>query len=268
MNKPSVLIAFLLVLAVLAVTAAPAQAITWGQPDTTHHNVGAIVVNQPNNILRELCSGTLIHPRVFLSAGHCTVNWQNAGPGTIWVNFDPYALNTATLRNVEKVIPHPEYTGQSADWHDVGLLILSEPVVGIEPVELAPLGYLDELQAAGLFGKGPEKAHFTVVGYGRPLTWQPPTKGERGYRQFAMPEYKALVKAQLITTQNMNAGDSGTCNGDSGGPIFWTRPDGSEVQVGITSWGDQMCVATGFYYRVDIPQTLEFIQQVIDSLED
>jgi secreted trypsin-like serine protease len=68
-------------------------------------------------------------------------------------------------------------------------------------------------------------------------------------------------------SQNQATGDGGTCYGDSGGPAFWTEEDGTEILVGITSWGDANCVATGFNYRVDITETLDFIESVIDSLE-
>ena len=68
-------------------------------------------------------------------------------------------------------------------------------------------------------------------------------------------------------SQNQAICDGGTCFGDSGGPAFWTEPGGSEILVGITSWGDANCVATGFNYRVDIPETLSFIDSVIADLE-
>ena len=69
-------------------------------------------------------------------------------------------------------------------------------------------------------------------------------------------------------SQNQATDDGGTCGGDSGGPAFWTDPDyGTEILVGITSWGDPYCVATGFNYRVDIPETLDFIDSVIDDLQ-
>ncbi len=54
---------------------------------------------------------------------------------------------------------------------------------------------------------------------------------------------------------------------DSGGPAFWIQPDGTRVFVGLTSWGDFKLVATSFYWRVDLPETLDFIQQVIQRLE-
>jgi secreted trypsin-like serine protease len=68
-------------------------------------------------------------------------------------------------------------------------------------------------------------------------------------------------------SQNQATGDEGTCYGDSGGPAFWTESAGTEILVGVTSWGDANCVATGFNYRVDIPETLSFINDVIADLE-
>ncbi len=85
-----------------------------------------------------------------------------------------------------------------------------------------------------------------------------------------MSEYRALLKAWLRMSQNQAAGDGGTCFGDSGGPAFWRDPDdpeAEEILVGITSWGDAPCVASGFNYRVDIPETLSFIDDVIRGLE-
>ena len=55
--------------------------------------------------------------------------------------------------------------------------------------------------------------------------------------------------------------------GDSGGPAFWEDEDGSLVIVGITSWGDAQCVVTGFDYRVDIPETLNFVNGLIAGLD-
>ncbi|MFN2289771.1 MAG: trypsin-like serine protease, partial [Anaerolineae bacterium] len=77
-----------------------------------------------------------------------------------------------------------------------------------------------------------------------------------------------LLKAWLRMSQNQATGDGGTCYGDSGGPAFWTDPDtGTEVLVGVTSWGDAPCVSSAFNYRVDIPETLDFIADVIAGLD-
>src|SRR5947209_19406573 len=54
------------------VLGSPASAITWGTIDTTHPNVGAILVVRSDGSVGEFCSGTLVSARVFLTAGHCT----------------------------------------------------------------------------------------------------------------------------------------------------------------------------------------------------
>ncbi len=145
-------------------------------------------------------------------------------------------------------------------------LILAEPVTGIEPANLPALGFLDQLQAQGKLNQGKTKAKFTLVGYGGTLDWPPPEITYEDMRQYSVSEYRALLKAWLRMSQNQATGDGGTCGGDSGGPAFWTEPDGTEILVGVTSWGDGSCVSAGFDYRVDIPDTLDFIAQVIAGL--
>lgn len=259
---------FLAVLVMLATTAIPVAAITWGQPDTEHTNVGAMVIDRPEYGLDQLCSGTLIHPRVFLTAGHCTAYLEVMGIETVWVNFDQYAFNGATLLNVEQVITHPDYWfGPYSNPHDVGVLILEEPVLNIAPAILPEEGFLDALKNEGLMRQGSNGAKFTLVGYGGTLAWPPPDITYDRQRQYSISEYQVLLKYWLRMSQNQATGDGGTCAGDSGGPAFWTEPDGTEILVGISSWGDTNCIATGFNYRVDTPDTLDFINRVISDID-
>jgi secreted trypsin-like serine protease len=43
---------------------------------------------------------------------------------------------------------------------------------------------------------------------------------------------------------NIAKGENGTCNGDSGGPIFFQDKDLGRVQVSLVSGGDAPCRAT------------------------
>lgn len=273
MKKLSILLGLLLV---LVVGALPATAITWGEEDGNRHpNVGLISRPDPNNpdAQRPFCSGTLIHPRVFLTAGHCTDYLEYlmaAGQLTIdgvKVSFHADNALEKKLLAVEEVITHPDYYwGPTSDPHDVGALILKRPVKNLEPATLPELGFLDQLEAEGKLRQGSEGAIFTLVGYGSTLEWPPPEIiFPDGKRRLAESEFQTLLKVWLRMSQNQATDDGGTCYGDSGGPAFWNE-DGTEILVGVTSWGDAQCVATGFNYRVDVPETLDFIDDVISNL--
>jgi secreted trypsin-like serine protease len=254
----------------------PAKAITWGELDTDHTNVGAMVVDFPGDGLSQVCSGTLIEVeglegRVFLTAGHCTDYLQyllDSGQITIndiYVNFDTYALEESTLLDVAAVETHPDYSWTPAsNRHDVGLLLLTVDSY-LTPASLPDKGFLDAKKKAGELREGKEEADFTVVGYGGTLDWPPPSVEYDNMRQFAESEYQALTRSWLHMSQNYATGDGGTCYGDSGGPTFWIDPDTGEetdIVVAITSWGDVPCVATGIAYRVDTSDTLDFIAEM------
>ena len=268
MRRQAVLLALLLV---LIAGVGPAGAVTWGEPDTEHGNVGAILVPSPNGDgLIPFCSGTLVSPRVFLTAGHCTALMQTYGidPSWIAVTFDVSALESPTLLDVDQIITHQGFKMRRASIpHDVGVLILTNPIAVIRPAELPEEAFLDQLKRDGKLRSDGEGVKFTVVGYGVTLDRPPPRKGIGGVRLSAQSEYLGLQKAWLLVSQNRATGNEGTCLGDSGGPAFWTQPDGSEILVGITSWGDDPCVATGFNYRIDTADALAFINAIIADLE-
>jgi hypothetical protein len=275
MKKLSIL-ATLVVLLVVAVV--PAMAITGGELDDDRHpNAGAIVVDYVYGPF-VMCSGTLIAGDVFLTAGHCTdgllyyIEMGYFGAEDVYVSFDDDDVLTQGWRPLapDGIVSHPDYWwGPRSNPYDVGALILADyiPEDEIAYANLPAENYLDDLDDAGLLKQGKERAVFTVVGYGAILEWPPPEIiYEDGPRRVAWSEFLNLRKAWLNMSQNQapGRGDSGSCYGDSGGPIFWTEEDGTEILVAVTSWGDAVCVATGVAYRVDIPSSLAFIESLMD----
>ena len=137
-RKTSILaLVFLTILAI-----APAvQAITFGQPDgDSHPNVGAMIVQEPDENLYFYCSGTLIAPNVFLTAAHCTAAAaaNGAAPGDVFVTFDPVLDENATL-HMGTYYLNPNYGHDMHDLNDVAVIILDEVITDITPAEL-PIG--------------------------------------------------------------------------------------------------------------------------------
>lgn len=245
------------VLATLVVLAVPAASITYGQVDSGHPQVGAILVQFQGNWF-EFCSGTLVSSHVFLTAGHCTdALTAFAFPlADIKVSFSKELFARKAVRlDVAAYVTHPDYNwGPTSNPHDLGVIILAKAVDRIRFGTLPRANYLDDLNAAGVL----KTATFTNVGYGTDENIQ-----GTNVRMFSTSSFKNLHDAWLYMSQNPHQGNGGTCFGDSGGPTYFTNAGGAEIQVAVTSWGDAVCKSTNNNYRVDLPSSLAFIRDMI-----
>ncbi len=245
----------------IVVAAVPAQAITYGQPDTAHPFVGAIVVQADAGWTSEFCSGTLIAPKVFLTAGHCTIAlWDYVSHASqVHISFGPNVLDPATWHGVAEWITNPSYWwGPMSDPHDVGVLILTDSVIGLGYGHLVPAaGFLTDLWMQGKLV--PMVTKFLNVGYGTDQN-----QADTNVREYSWSAFKNLHAAWIYMSQNVHTGNAGTCYGDSGGPTFWV--DGAtEYVVAVTSWGDAQCKSTNNNYRVDTGESLAFINGVLGT---
>ncbi|MEI8411402.1 trypsin-like serine protease [Kribbella sp. CCNWLY201] len=267
----SVLSAVSLVAGMLLI-AQPAAAITGGQRDEVHTNVGVIRFTTESGRFR--CSGTLISPTVVLTAGHCTGD-TGASPATnVYVSFntdlplDPLAQGITPQERAARAAnyitgtahPDPGWTGKLSisKQHDQGVVVLDAPAAskwpGITPAPLLPVGTLDGNQGAL------KNETFTLVGYGVDI-------GAKK-SQIVVPERRFTtsflknVQDEVVTFQ-INDRDSkaggGSCFGDSGGPVFLGR-----FVAGDASFVNSLtCNATGGYQRVDTPYARAFLEQFI-----
>ena len=256
---PRVLAVFAVALVLgVALVPAPARAITWGIPDgDAHPYAGAIVLDYGGGMQSEFCSGALVSPHVFLTAGHCAYFLANFQMEFFYVSFATNVYSADADRRVMlAAIPNPDYHwGPTSDPHDTGVVILRDAVTSEGYTTLAPEGYLDALRESGAI----EKTQFVNVGYGANES-----NVVSGYRMVSISTYQNLHKAWLYLSGNNRTGNGGTCWGDSGGPTFVDdEATGRLYQVSTVSTGSATCKSSSIVYRVDIPSTLNFVRAMV-----
>jgi hypothetical protein len=229
-----------------------AQAVINGEPDRgpdAHRFVGMVYNGE------FLCSGTLISPRVFLTAAHCAEAFEQ-GDSKVYVTFEQRADFKPDDAYVGTPHAHPRYDGF---FPDTGVVVLEKPV------RMASYGVLPE---AGLVDTLEEGQRLTAVGYG--VTGYE-IGGESPRPQLANPGDRLSATVRLLGT-NDALGDmfvkttgvsfikgkgEGSCKGDSGGPLF--VPDQQTI-VGVTSFGYPVCRGSAYYQRTDLPVVLKWVR--------
>jgi hypothetical protein len=245
----------------LGSAAAPAQAITFGQPDGDRHpNVGVFLADfRGTGVLEPFCSGTLIAPTVFLTAGHCSAYLESigVGPSEVAVSFAAHYVPGQSPIITGTYHTNPGFPGPLSDPNDVSVITLDQ-AAGQTPAELPTAGLLDRTALS--------TRNFTAVGYGA-LRNQKCCGGlgivaNDGTRRFVTQGFLSLQKAWLTLSMNPSTGSGGTCYGDSGGPHFLGGPT-SNLVVSITSIGDAVCRATDKTYRLDTPSARGFLSDFV-----
>src|SRR5215204_3837422 len=173
------------VIAALAIAVSPAAAITgnWVE-DNEHPFVGLVVFYDAEGEFIWRCSGTLLDPYTFLTAGHCADTEGGAVTARVYFQQDAGA-NYDPATQVDPVSGYPEYCADGTlgvtcatsdeiynfgftgsltipDTHDIGLVILDQPISLSEYGVLPEPNLLDQYVTS----RGTQDILFTVSGYG------------------------------------------------------------------------------------------------------
>ena len=243
---------FLAVLSVALLLSATPGAITFGVFDGNDHpNVGLLIAAIPQGFFA-VCSGVLVSPTVFLTAGHCTDAIEDLG-AEAFVTFNPapvFSIRHGTAHT------HPDFDLTLPNTFDIGVVELDNPVEGIEPAAIAPLGYLDEFATR----RGQRDLYFTHVGYGtQAIVPRPMSELLRFQGTSSLINMRNVFTDgfNIQTTANPGRDRSGICFGDSGGPAFFRDTD---LVVAIHSFvRNENCTGSSFSYRIDTEVSLDFL---------
>ena len=284
--RHAVVTAFVLLLSVIC-SARVLVALVASTADTSNRfpETGAFIIwAGPNSAgVREgllgICTGALIHERVFLTAGHCTGRGVRGVPPfvQIAVSFNPAnAFDRSSWLPVTRLLIHsslPEaclsapgcdpttvgvFPAGDPARADLGLAILATPVRNVRPAVLARPGALTDGRVVRL--------PMTVVGYGStapiPRGSEPLSSAWDGIRRFRTSALEKVLNEYWGTWSL----PSRVCFGDSGAPTFVDDPREARAPrrlVAVVSDGGIDCASKDARVRVDTAAVHEWIARVI-----
>lgn len=256
MRKLLVLVA---ALAALVLSAGPAQAVLYGQPDNNEHPYVGVIrfFDEEGNYLWR-CTGTLISPTVVLTAGHCTYGTASA---EAW--FTETAPSTAEVLsgNYTRGITgdpytHPDYDDFATfpNTSDVGIVVLDRRVNLSEYASLPTVGLVETLY---------RHEQFTIVGYGvqdvQPVQVAEVRRLQATVQLIGLSSsYSQGFNLQLSSNPGQPH-EGGLCFGDSGGSVLY----GTTILAVNSFVINNNCAGSGFSYRIDQPQILSWIESFL-----
>ncbi len=219
------------------------------------------------------CTGTVVSPRLVLTAGHCVENLESGGiypPGGYTVLTGVANIRDAGPANTSSVVRalvNPRFN-ISRILGDAGLLQLAAPVTVpaiplADPVSGPPVTAGTPLVIAGwgLTRGNRRRAPDSL------FAGETAAGSARACAKRARVFYPYFSAAAQFCALDSPSSPARTCHGDSGGPAIARREDGSLVAVGITSLGEETCRAGSATVFTRVDRVSDWVRSWIDAVE-
>ncbi|KAH8232325.1 hypothetical protein KR032_004189 [Drosophila birchii] len=211
------------------------------------------------------CGGSLLSASIVITAAHCVhkVSETRVVVGLGRYDLLDYAEDGAEMRNVRKMVWHPEYNTRVLSDADIALVTMVRPVVFNDIIGPICLWTAEASATVATLG--------SIAGWGTDEAGNLPTKYPRVVeaRIASATDCASTWRATAVTDRTLCAGNmdgSGPCLGDSGGGLMVRR--GSRWMLrGIVSSGERdpsgSCKLTQYVLYCDLAKHLEWINDNI-----